>query len=78
MKSKKFASALRVLGWMSFYLLLSAPAFFMASAENNHSFVIRNARVFDAARFLVSPMSGSATARSRPLEKLSRFPPTSK
>lgn len=52
MKSKKFASALRVLGWMSFYLLLSAPAFFMASAENNHSFVIRNARVFDGRKVL--------------------------
>ena len=52
MKSKKFASALRVLGWMGFYLLLSAPAFFMASAENNNSLVIRNARVFDGRKVL--------------------------
>ena len=52
MKLKNFASTLRVLGWMGFYLLLSAPAFFMASAENNHSFVIRNARVFDGRNVL--------------------------
>src|SRR5215469_5563 len=52
MKLKNFASTLRVLGWMGFYLLLSAPAFFMASAENNNSFVIRNARVFDGRNVL--------------------------
>jgi len=50
MKSKK--STLRVLGWMGFYLLLSAPTFFMASAENSNSFVIRNARIFDGRRVL--------------------------
>jgi imidazolonepropionase-like amidohydrolase len=47
MKAKKLASTLRVLGWMGFYLLLSGPAFFMASAASNNSFVVRNARVFD-------------------------------
>jgi imidazolonepropionase-like amidohydrolase len=52
MKSKKLASTLRVLGWMGFYLLLSAPAFFMASADNNNSFVVRNARVFDGRNVL--------------------------
>src|SRR5215469_13223427 len=52
MKLKNFASTLRVLGWMGFYLLLSAPAFFRASAENNNSFVIRNARVFDGRKVL--------------------------
>jgi len=43
----RYRATLRVLGWMAFYLLLSAPAFFPAKAENNAGFVIRNARVFD-------------------------------
>lgn len=47
MKSTKLNSALRVFGWMAFYFLLSAPAFFSAKADTNAGFVIRNARVFD-------------------------------
>jgi len=52
MKSKRFVSTLRVLGWMSLYLLLSAPAFLMASAENDNSFVVRNAHIFDGRKVL--------------------------
>jgi len=52
MKSRKLASTLRVLGWAVFCLLLSAPAFFMASADNSNSFVVRNARVFDGRKVL--------------------------
>lgn len=49
MKSRVSAT-LRVLGWMAFYLLLSAPAFFPADANSANSFVIRKARVFDGHR----------------------------
>src|SRR6478609_6881092 len=52
MKSQKLFATLRVLGWIGFYLLLSAPAFFTASADNNNSFVIRNTRVFDGREVL--------------------------
>jgi hypothetical protein len=51
MKSKPFASIGRVLGWMAFYLLLSAPVF-LAGANNSNSFVIRKARVFDGHKVL--------------------------
>src|SRR5450755_420608 len=51
MKSKRFASIWRVLGWMAFYLLLSAPVF-LAGANNSNSFVIRKARVFDGHKVL--------------------------
>lgn len=44
---KTLSATFRVLGWMGFYLLLSAPAILVAKADNNTSFVIRNARVFD-------------------------------
>lgn len=47
MKSKQFAPTLRVLGWIAFYLLLSAPAIILAGPENPNSFVVRGARVFD-------------------------------
>jgi len=47
MKSTKFATILRVLGWMGFYLLLSAPAFLGANAGDGSGFIIRNAKVFD-------------------------------
>jgi imidazolonepropionase-like amidohydrolase len=52
MKSKRLAAILRVTGWMAFYFLLSAPAIFLAKADNSASFVIRNARVFDGHRVL--------------------------
>ena len=51
MKSKRFASIGRVLGWIAFYLLLSAPVF-LAGANNSNSFVIRKARVFDGHKVL--------------------------
>ncbi len=52
MKSKRFAATLRVLGWMAFYLLLSAPAIILASPDSSNSFVIRGARVFDGRKVL--------------------------
>ena len=52
MKSKRFAATFRVLGWMGFYLLLSAPALILASPDTDHSFVIRGARVFDGHKVL--------------------------
>ena len=52
MNSKKLTSIFRVLGWMSFFFLLSAPAFFLAKAQSGSSFVIRNARVFDGRKIL--------------------------
>jgi len=52
MKSQRLAKTLRVFGWMAFYLLLSAPALFLASANNGNSFVIRKARVFDGHKVL--------------------------
>ena len=52
MKSTKLAATLRVFGWMGFFLLLSAPAFFPARADNQASFVIRHARVFDGRKVL--------------------------
>ena len=52
MKSKRFAATLKVFGWMAFYLLLSAPAFILASPDDNNSFVIRGARVFDGRNVL--------------------------
>ena len=58
MKSK-FAATLRVLGWMAFFLLLSAPAIILAdqdhsrtSDDHSNSFVIRGARVFDGRNVL--------------------------
>jgi imidazolonepropionase-like amidohydrolase len=52
MKSKRFTATFRVLGWMGFYLLLSAPALILASPDADHSFVIRGARVFDGHKVL--------------------------
>ena len=52
MKSKRFASTLRVFGWMAFYLLLSAPAIILADHDHSDSFVIRGARVFDGHKVL--------------------------
>lgn len=46
----RLASTLRVFGWVAFFFLLSAPAIFLAGANNDSSFVIRNARVFDGHR----------------------------
>ncbi|HTS38568.1 MAG TPA: CIA30 family protein [Candidatus Solibacter sp.] len=43
----RYAATLKVFGWVAFYLLLCAPAVFLADADNGNSFVIRNARVFD-------------------------------
>jgi len=48
MKSQQLSATLKVLGWIGFYLLLTAPPISFASAGNDHSaFVIRHARVFD-------------------------------
>jgi hypothetical protein len=52
MKSKRFTATFRVLGWMGFYLLLSAPALILASPDSDHSFVISGARVFDGHKVL--------------------------
>lgn len=48
----RLTATLRVLGWMGFYLLLSAPAFFPAGASSSNSFVIRKARLFDGHKVL--------------------------
>src|SRR5271165_7499703 len=50
MISPRFKATVRVLGWMGFYALLSAPAFFVGHASNSNGFVIRNARVFDGRK----------------------------
>ena len=50
--NSRLNATLRVFGWMAFYLLLSAPAFFSADAKDPDSFVIRNARVFDGHKVL--------------------------
>src|ERR1700690_77880 len=52
MNSRRFAATLRVIGWLAFYLLLSAPAIILASADQSNSFVIRKARVFDGRKVL--------------------------
>jgi imidazolonepropionase-like amidohydrolase len=52
MKSARFAVPLRVIGWMAFYLLLSAPAIILASPDNGNNFVIRGARVFDGHKVI--------------------------
>ena len=52
MISPRFKATLRVLGWMGFFALLSAPAFFVGHASNSNGFVIRNARVFDGHKLL--------------------------
>jgi imidazolonepropionase-like amidohydrolase len=48
----RFSNIRRIAGWMAFYLLLSAPAFFPANASTSNSFVIRHARVFDGQKTL--------------------------
>src|SRR5215831_3232436 len=50
----RFAKTLKVLGWMAFYLLLSAPALILADSDKDASFVIRNVRVFDGRKILES------------------------
>jgi len=53
MKSKNLSATFRVMGWVGFYLLLTAPSLFLASADHAHSaFVIRHARVFDGHKVL--------------------------
>jgi imidazolonepropionase-like amidohydrolase len=47
MNFRRFVPTLKVLGWIAFYSLLSAPAVILASPDDGNSFVIRNARVFD-------------------------------
>jgi imidazolonepropionase-like amidohydrolase len=44
----------RIAGWIAFYLLLSAPAFFPASANTSNTFVIRHARVFNGHNTLAN------------------------
>jgi imidazolonepropionase-like amidohydrolase len=50
----QFSNIRRIAGWMAFYLLLSAPAFFQTSASNGNTFVIRHARVFDGHNTLAN------------------------
>jgi imidazolonepropionase-like amidohydrolase len=52
MNSRRFAPTLRVVGWLAFYFLLSAPAILLAGPDNNNSFVIRKARVFDGHKVI--------------------------
>ena len=52
MKSQQLAKTLKVFGWMAFFLLLSVPSFFLASANNGNSFVVRKARVFDGHKVI--------------------------
>jgi len=52
MNSTKLAATVRIFGWMALFLLLSAPAIFMAHADSGATFVIRNARVFDGHKTL--------------------------
>ena len=52
MISPRLKKTLRVLRWMSFFALLSAPTFFVGHASNGNGFVIRNARVFDGHKVL--------------------------
>jgi imidazolonepropionase-like amidohydrolase len=52
MISPRCKATLRVLGWMGFFALLSAPAFFVGHASNSNGFVIRHARVFDGHKLL--------------------------
>jgi imidazolonepropionase-like amidohydrolase len=52
MKSQRLAATLRVFGWIGFFLLLNAPAFFMADAHTGNSFLIHSARVFDGHKVL--------------------------
>lgn len=52
MKSKRFSATLKVFLWMAFFSLLSAPAVILAGPDNGHSFVIRDARVFDGHKVL--------------------------
>ena len=52
MKSPPIGGILKVFGWMALYLLLSAPAFYVASANSTNSFVLRKARVFDGRKVL--------------------------
>lgn len=49
MKTVKFATPLRVLGWIGLCLLFSAPVF-LASADDGNSFVVRNAKLFDGRK----------------------------
>ena len=50
----QFSNIRRIAGWIAFYLLLSAPAFFPASANSGNAFVIRHARVFDGHNTLAN------------------------
>ena len=52
MTSPRFKATFRILGWMGFFALLSAPAFFVGHASNSNGFVIRGARVFDGHKLL--------------------------
>jgi imidazolonepropionase-like amidohydrolase len=52
MKSKRLAATLKVLGWITFFFLLSAPAIILASPDDGNSFVVRGARVFDGHKTL--------------------------
>ena len=48
----RLRATFKVFGWMIFYLLLSAPALFLAKASNTTGFVIRNARIFDGHKVI--------------------------
>jgi imidazolonepropionase-like amidohydrolase len=55
-RSERFAATLKVLGWLTLYLLLTAPAIILAdqdhSQDHSNDFVIRGARVFDGRKIL--------------------------
>jgi len=48
----RLKATLRVFGWMAFFFLLSAPAIFLAKANESATFVVRGARVFDGHKVL--------------------------
>jgi imidazolonepropionase-like amidohydrolase len=50
----QLSSISRIAGWMGLFLLISAPAFFLTSANTSNSFVIRHARVFDGHKTLAN------------------------
>jgi imidazolonepropionase-like amidohydrolase len=52
MNSQRLSASFRAFGWMAFFLLLSAPALFVANASSSNSFVVRKARVFDGKNVL--------------------------
>jgi imidazolonepropionase-like amidohydrolase len=78
MKSKRSTATVRVFAWMAFYLLLSAPAFILASPDNGNSFVIRGARVFDGRKVLESTDVWIEGGKIKAVGKTLKVPPSVK